>query len=267
MFPFEEEITVGFCEARNCKCYLEHLMPLKENVNLTACFEPPQLSIISVNDLHTEEPISGATVSLFFNDNGEEVVVVEDVETNVDGLVEAQIVSNGTYRITVEKENYIPFKNETSMDCNFELNEHGSFMDCDCFLDIRPNLTKISCIDPLITMTVVIKNKRTLDGIMGANVTIIEGQRIVAEGLITNENGKVQLPILDDGEYEIIASAPEYETIDTVEAVSCDVAHCDLCEPFVVLELPEVVYNCSDAFLRLNVYENQNSKCRSFLNS
>merc|ERR1719187_1704568 len=108
---------------------------------------------------------------------------------------------------------------------------------------MKLNLTKISCIDPVITMTVVIKNKSTLDGIMGANVTIIEGKRVVTEGLITNENGKVKVPIMDDGEYEVIASAPGYETIDTVEVVSCDVAHCDECEPFVFLELPKVVYN------------------------
>ena len=122
--------------------------------------------------------------------------VGDDLTTNRDGEVKLTVESSAHFLVREVRHAYYlaPFPSPTgSLNC--------SVAECSsCSLHMKANLTLPSC--TTATLNVHVRENNTDEAIVGANVDVfLAGNKFNTETLTTDENGRVELEVLDKGTY------------------------------------------------------------------
>ena len=241
------------CKNINCQdCYqdfIEYLEPVTEVTenpvdpdDTTKSIEdacPEAVGQILVEDEVTGKAISGALVNVFVktaSDNDtEEIVVVQNMTSNENGLIEVPLTVNGDYSITVSHDLYDDMIVDEVVDCHVE--------DCSlCSLNITASLKRDNTtVCENVEMKVHIRDE--LDRpVEGATVNIfISGQEVALndDTLVTDATGEVVVEIPETGEFMVDVEAPGRIPLRANKNVSCDPLDCGSCHPVIKFTVEE----------------------------
>ena len=201
-----------------------------EPVPEAAC--PDITTEVKVTDKDTEEPITGAKVTVTYQENNETYYAVEDILTDDNGEVSFDMTPVTEYTIYIEKEPYFSFNETVDAMCDSA--------NCSACLDVQTfvELEKPECED--VTMTIHVRHNYTDEPVEGAEIKVINlwtDEVVTNETLITDEDGAVEAPIPMDGDYEVVVIHDDFINQDKIKSVDCDEMECELCAPVIAFNL------------------------------
>ena len=229
-FPHTIEVNITCDDVEYCgDCHPEAV------IELEPVPEPPCEDVtleVTVTDAETLEPISGATISITYENNNETFYTVEEALTNIFGEISIAMTPVAEYTVFITKEPYFNFNQTVDAMCDNQ--------NCSACLDLtlEAPLERPTC--PNVTMSIHVRHNLTDEPIPDATVRVIiveTGELATPEPLVTDEEGRVTAPIPMDAEYEVVVIHEDFINQERLEPVDCDELHCELCAPVVSFEL------------------------------
>ena len=244
-FPHTVQINITCEDVEYCgDCEPVAIIEL-EPVPTAPC--PDKTFELKVTDKDTEEPVTGAVITITYELNNETFFAVEDALTDSNGEASFEMTPVTEYTVFVEKEPYFSFNQTVDAMCENT--------NCSACLDhhVFAELEKPTCED--VTMTIHVRHNYTDEPVSGATVKVINlytGEDVTEETLVTDENGEVEAPVPMDGDYEVVVIHEDFINQDRVKSVDCDEMNCTLCAPVLAFNLnpnPDPVICNNEGFI------------------
>ena len=229
-FPHTVQVNITCQDVDYCgDCEPTVIIEL-EPVPTAAC--PDKTLEVQVIDKDTEEPVTGAKITITYEENDETYYAVEDALTDSNGEASFEMTPVAEYTVYIEKEPYFSFNETVDAMCDKT--------NCSACLDfsVDAELEKPTCED--VTMTIHVRHNYTDDPISGATVKVLNlytGDSVTDETLTTDDYGEVEAPVPMDGEYEVVVIHDDFVNQDKVKSVDCDELNCTLCAPVLTFNL------------------------------
>ena len=213
---------------------------------------------VKVTDKDTEEPVTGAKISITYTENNETYLAVDEALTDSYGEVSFEMVPVAEYTVYIEKEPYFSFNKTIDAMCD-KFNCSGCLD-----MEVVAELEKPTCTE--VNMTIHVRHNYTDDPVSGAIVKVLNlytDEPVTNETLITDDYGEVEAPIPMDGDYEVVVIHDDFINQDKVKSVDCDEMECELCAPVLSFNLnpnPDPVICNKEGFIVVSLTDDYTSQ-------
>jgi hypothetical protein len=176
----------------------------------------------------------------------ESTTVATNAKTDSKGSLDIPVSMDGTLKITVSKDEFVPASTNTSL----EFPEH-------CNKTILVELEEKTCPNSIMPVTVL--NGLTKEPIVDALISLILKKTLTpaAPPKHTNENGTVVFSVPMNGDYIVGVSAEGFDPVEEGVTQDCDHDNCAACAPSLVLHPPPTF--CPNKKLHLTLLDCLNS--------
>ena len=180
--------------------------------------------------------------------NCTELKVVENERTDHKGVVVFPVKSKGHYIVrNITHPDYTTTETAGSVHCTRD--------QCDyCKLEMSVNMTKTGCDNA--TLHIHVRNNVTDDAIHNATINIFTNDiKVNTETLFSNTLGEVVYNVEDNGEYNVIVSAPGMVSVEESSVTKCNVTDCNKCQTLFKFFMPptEVPPVCDNSTLNATI--------------
>ena len=194
---------------------------------------------IHVVDTH-QNPVENANVNLILSSSAAGASssnIGGELFTDANGEVSPFIYESGTYMISVSHVGFEARSVETIV-------TNTSCIDLE--VPVLVTLEELDTIDttlpstcPEMVLNVTIVDNVTSLVIPGASISVTTGAKDVAQNVLTDQHGQVNLPISINGEYSIVANKEGYKVVNGAKTINCSVEDQCMCDTSITMNMDQ----------------------------